>query len=226
MPAASSDRQLSLCKRLPNVCPNQPQRQGNFDPNVATFADESTVSRPLERVKVANWRIQGLILTPHSWLPVCIHSIRLSHWKGTRQVESTRFDAVIRGLASAPSRRAVVRGVLAVAVAVAVGGAAGSARMTDSEAKEKCGPCKKKKKGKCKKNKPNNTPCNGEGTCLNGVCNQPPVCSPAFTFGCVNNPTCCSGACSANFCAVGAAGTPCLSNPDCFSNACIGFRCQ
>jgi hypothetical protein len=139
-------------------------------------------------------------------------------------METERFDRLTRGLAADPSRRDLIR----VLAGLALGGAA-AARMADAEAK-KCGPCKKKKKGKCKKKKPNDTPCETTGKCLNGTCNQPPTCQPAFALACFDGGDCCSGACLGIFpnsnCGQGAQGTPCFTNNDCTSNSCIGFVCQ
>jgi hypothetical protein len=137
-------------------------------------------------------------------------------------LDSLRFDCLTRALATAPSRRDLTR----VLTGLALGGGAAAARLADVNAK-KCGPCKKKKHGKCKKKKPDDSPCNGEGKCLNGTCNQPPTCGGLFQF-CFTDDECCSGDCPFNLaeCRQGAADTPCHNAGDCLSNVCIGFRCQ
>jgi hypothetical protein len=135
-------------------------------------------------------------------------------------VEIERFDRLARAFITTPSRRALLT-LLGSGLAVA--------KTAETAAKKKCGPCKKKKKGKCKKKKPNDTPCNGEGRCLNGVCNQPPTCSPALNL-CIVDGDCCSGDCVGvafpGDCAPGEAGTPCFNDSDCTSGVCTGFRCQ
>src|SRR5262245_31854845 len=130
-------------------------------------------------------------------------------WKGRHRMDSARFDALTRALAALPARRALRRALFALAL----GGAAVALPRAERAAKKKCGPCKQKKKGKCKKRKPNNTPCNGTGQCLNGTCNPQPTCEPAFALACVSGDECCSGACIGPFptsnCGQGAAGAPC-----------------
>jgi hypothetical protein len=140
-------------------------------------------------------------------------------------VETERFDRLTRVLVTAPSRRALTRALFGLTL----GGAAAVELGRNVEAK-KCGSCKKKKKGKCKKKKPNDTACDGTGKCLNGTCNQPPVCEPAFSIVCFDDSECCSNAYAGLFpntqCSQGGGNTPCITNADCISNVCVGFRCQ
>jgi hypothetical protein len=79
--------------------------------------------------------------------------------------------------------------------------------------------------------KPNNTSCNGDGRCLDGVCNAPPDCMSAGTAGCNTSSTpCCSDVCDSGQpsgrCEPGEAGKPCLQDSDCVSNSCVGYVCQ
>src|SRR5688572_32963979 len=79
-------------------------------------------------------------------------------------MEMARFDALVRSLTIAPSRRALARGLAALAIA----GAADAPRRREAEAKS-CGPCRRKKKGKCKP-KPSGAPCGPCRQCRGGRC--------------------------------------------------------
>jgi hypothetical protein len=80
------------------------------------------------------------------------------------------------------------------------------------------------------RSRPDNTACNGDGRCLNGVCNQPPICEPAGTTGCITKSPPCCGECNtqvpSGMCEPGEAGRPCLEDSDCTSNSCVGYVCQ
>jgi hypothetical protein len=157
-------------------------------------------------------------------------------------LDSRRFDALARTLSAARSRRRLV--------ATAISGALGTLGLAQVEAartgncKPTCGECEQCKKGACKKKngkkrcqkgrcepKANDSPCSGNGKCLAGTCNLPPVCIQASGDCSVADPgACCSDVCAElgvrDFCLAGASGKDCLASTDCSSGTCIGFRCQ
>lgn len=80
-------------------------------------------------------------------------------------VEAERFEALLRQLSSASSRRKAARALAGLAFGSSV-----LIRGTDAAAK-RCGPCRKKKKGRCKGSKPNGAPCGGVcQECRGGAC--------------------------------------------------------
>jgi hypothetical protein len=94
-------------------------------------------------------------------------------------------------------------------------------------------PCKGCQNGACV-NLANDTACNGDGRCLNGVCNPNPHCW-STGLPCIQGPDetpCCAGVCQS----FGSATTTCgrLNNPglpcnvgtDCELGSCVGYRCQ
>lgn len=88
-------------------------------------------------------------------------------------MDGTRFDAVLRSLFAARSRRDVAgfMGGLAAAAPLAalLGHTDGEARKKKKKCK-KCGPCRKCQKGKCRP-KPNGTECGGLcEACQGGAC--------------------------------------------------------
>jgi hypothetical protein len=168
------------------------------------------------------------------------------------ELDSKHFDALARTLAARPTRRAVTGAALAGALGAAGLGWPGSAAGKRKKKKKKCRgcpACKQCVKGRCKPvpnftpcggvcqecqggqclNKPNDSACNGDGKCLEGVCNPRPNCISANVGGCASNPNCCSDDCEeppqGGICLAGANGKPCRVNGDCDSNSCIGYVC-
>jgi len=121
----------------------------------------------------------------------------------------SRFDGLTRGLSIGHSRRGLTR----LFGAFAVHGPLARLGLSETAAKKKCPPCKKRKKGKCKGKKPDGTTCPG-GACRDGTC-----------IACVPDPlpATCAGRCGfwTNNCgqSVGCqlcpAGQICLSNGSC-----------
>lgn len=79
-------------------------------------------------------------------------------------MDIARFDPLSRPLAIAPSRRALARGL----AALAIGGAAAAPRWREAEARS-CGPCRRRRKGTCKP-KPGSPPCGPCRVCQSGAC--------------------------------------------------------
>lgn len=130
-------------------------------------------------------------------------------------MDIARFDALLRSLAIAPSRRSLARGLAALAIG-------GAAWRREAEAKS-CGPCRRKKKGKCKP-KPFGTPCGacrqceggrciaqcqGDEECVNGFCIPP--CEPP----CQSNEDCFYGVCYTQ------CNPPCGSDEGCVDGTCV-----
>ena len=160
-------------------------------------------------------------------------------------MDATCFDAFTRSLSTTRSRRDALAALLGGSF-----GIFGLVHPDDAKAaksgkcKPDCGPCATCAKGKCKKKNgkkkckkgtcvptPNDTICNGTGRCLNGTCNDLPVCAQ-FGAGCstANPGTCCSDVCIVTgmmvaACSFGAPGQECIAGTDCASGGCVGFRC-
>jgi hypothetical protein len=125
-------------------------------------------------------------------------------------MNADRFDAVIRSLMDARSRRTLLGTALAAVL--------GTLELGRTEAKKKCPPCKKRKKGKCKKKKPDGTPCPG-GTCQGGRC-VAPTCSDGKKNGSETDIDC-GGSCPRC-----GAGQKCNSRNDCTTGLCTGATCS
>jgi hypothetical protein len=142
-------------------------------------------------------------------------------------LDGNRFDALSISLGHVGTRRG--------ALATLFAGAFGFLGRVDAGAKKGGGKKGKGKSGKKKGKKanrtvppppcqgqPNDTPCEGSGRCLAGICNPAPVC-PVI---CAGRPCC--GTCNGppEECVPSApAGSPCLSGGDCVSGRCVGYRC-
>jgi hypothetical protein len=170
-------------------------------------------------------------------------------------MDAERFERILRTMSTSPSRRQALSGLLGALLggALSSGSILSAAKKKGKGGKGKKGKGKGKKGGKGKTKKPQcpascpvcqqcvdgqsctpiagNTPCDGAGRCLNGVCNQPPNCV-SFALPCGQLPTdtpCCAGTCSnlVNQCLTrGDAGAKCNVNADCTSQSCVGYRCQ
>jgi len=81
-------------------------------------------------------------------------------------MDSSRFDALTKGLSAAGSRRRVLGGLLAGALGTVLSGASA---VEAAKKKKPCPPCKKRKNGKCRGTLPDGTACSG-GTCQGGRC--------------------------------------------------------
>jgi hypothetical protein len=160
-------------------------------------------------------------------------------------MDEIRFDSLTRSLTTARSRRRALGGLLTGVFGVLSRPEPEEAAAHDlkDKCKKKSGEAKKKCLKKAKQHaaqharqtpppgpciaKPNDAACNGNGRCLNGVCNPKPQCldheAACFTPG-----ECCSGLCQSfiNNCDPrGAAnGSPCHSGFDCRSGYCLGYR--
>ncbi|HET7095219.1 MAG TPA: hypothetical protein VFI22_17150 [Thermomicrobiales bacterium] len=138
------------------------------------------------------------------------------------------FDSLARVLGGrAGSRRAATGGLVGLALATALSPPAADARRRKK--KKKCKTCHIRKHGKCRKAR-DDSACNGDGRCLNGVCNAKPDCVPAGV-NCSVAGSCCSESCvilkgPPGKCGSGNAGKPCLTDVDCTSQNCVGFVCQ
>jgi hypothetical protein len=174
-------------------------------------------------------------------------------------MDGSTFDRLTRSLGTAGSRRRVLTGLLAGTVGLlnAQTEQAAAKKKCPPCKKRKAGKCKAKKPdgtacagGSCRSGqcvaatappppgpcdgKADDTACNGDGKCLNGVCNPRPECKASGAGGCnsSNFPSnCCAGpVCSNGVCASNPSGAfaplPCQGNADCRSRRCIGYRCQ
>lgn len=143
-------------------------------------------------------------------------------------MDGSGFGTLVRGLAAIPSRRSVLAALGAGALAALAGGD----RPDDAVArgrkgrKTDCEPCQTRKKGRCKGHTPDDTPCNGDGRCLDGRCNPRPYCLGPEAA-CLVDGDCCSDYChwETKRCLAPLFGEPCLADGDCFSGRCIGYRC-
>jgi hypothetical protein len=142
-------------------------------------------------------------------------------------MDATRFDALLRSLAVAPSRRGLAR----VVTALVFGGALGAAAL--EAAAKTCPPCRNKnKQGQCKKKEPDGTPCGKCKACDDGKCQpktngtpcgtchwcQKGVCKPRQ-----NGTKCGPGPCDAcqeGACVTGPDGTVCGTNKVCNHGQC------
>jgi hypothetical protein len=141
-----------------------------------------------------------------------------------------RFDDLARWLSAPGSRRLVLAALL--------GGTLSALPPASSSAKKGKGKKRKRKTrggspppsppaGVCQ-GVPNDSPCAGDGKCLNGVCNPPPECRTKADGLCVGAEECCNGfnCLTAVPCGTGAAGIPCQVTTDCNAGlVCVGFRC-
>jgi hypothetical protein len=154
------------------------------------------------------------------------------------------FDALVRSLAAGHSRRRLTRilgGLAVVGPSIFVGWQATAAK-----------PKKRRKKRRRRRapvpppqgssppldpspdpcaGRQDDDQCDGDGRCLNGVCNPPPDCRSIGQCGV--DPfeiPCCSVDCvllgSDFFCGSVLAGFPCQVNLGCKSGPCIGYRCS
>jgi hypothetical protein len=78
--------------------------------------------------------------------------------------------------------------------------------------------------------KTDNADCNGDGRCLNGVCNPKPTCiSEGSSCAGLGNAGCCSRACEGGECDDGIDSQPnsaqCQLDTNCQSRRCLGYRC-
>jgi hypothetical protein len=141
-------------------------------------------------------------------------------------MDGSQFDSLTRSLSDSFSRRDLARflGGLALSGALALLG------LTEAEGKRKK---KKRKKRRAKspppspcQGQPDDTPCNGTGRCLGGVCNPEPRCIGAVGSSCLADSDCCSGRCGiGGSCVLSTVGQPCFVAGDCYSERCVGYRC-
>src|SRR5215211_8507750 len=163
-------------------------------------------------------------------------------------MDGVTFDRLTKTLTAPGSRRRALGGLLAGAFGLAGWSGMNGAVAHDLKAKckKKSGDAKKKCLKKAKKHAaehadeappppgpcdgtPNDSPCNGDGKCLNGVCNPKPGCLGYNKGPCLNETVCCGDFCSSGLCntITGAAtGSPCQNGLDCASGQCVGYRCQ
>ena len=148
-------------------------------------------------------------------------------------METARFDHITSALAETSTRRGALRGLAAAAFglgAVAVLGSQESAAKRLKKGQKKKSPCQ---------GQPDDTPCNGDGRCRNGMCNLRPSCATSPTV-CPNTTTsslvdraCCSSICGAPlfggraWCTKSATGQPCYDTNDCslIADVCLGYVC-
>jgi hypothetical protein len=165
-------------------------------------------------------------------------------------MDGSQFDSLVKGLTAYGSRRRALSALLAGVV-----GLLNWPGQEDAEAHDLSDKCKKKSgkaKRKCLKKarkhnaahiafpcqgQPDDTPCNGDGRCLNGVCNPKPTCSlgrrgisGSITCNKTTPETCCSGECitfGVDICDTSATGKPCVETENCDANlACVGYVCR
>jgi hypothetical protein len=147
-------------------------------------------------------------------------------------METTRFDQITSTLGETSTRRGALRALAAAAFGL------GSVAVLGSQESA----AKRRKKGKKKRptcqGQPDDTPCNGDGRCLNGVCQARPTCATSPTS-CANatmtpvvDRACCSSTCGAPFagqtwCTKSATGQPCYETNDCslIADTCRGYVC-
>ncbi len=153
---------------------------------------------------------------------------------------TTRFDEITSTLAATSTRRGALR-FLAAAFGVGSVAVLGS---KESAAKRRRGGKKRRRKPTAPpppcQGQPDDTPCNGDGRCLNGMCHARPTCAtsatecPNATATSVVDRACCSSICSARlpfsgkaFCAKSATGQPCYDTNDCslLADTCRGYVC-
>jgi hypothetical protein len=148
-------------------------------------------------------------------------------------MDDSRFDTLVRSLTDVRSRRGLTR----LLAGVAVSGPLALLGLAETEGKGKKGKKKKKKKkkrsttspGPCA-GKPNDSACNGDGKCLNGVCNPKPTCiGEGSSCAGLGNAACCTKACEGGECDGGSDSEPnnaeCQVDADCQSRRCLGYRC-
>jgi hypothetical protein len=94
-----------------------------------------------------------------------------------------------------------------------------------------CPVCQSCDRGACVPNRSvDDAACNGDGRCLNGVCNPKPGCLPVDgNCAGLGNAACCTKACEGGECDGGADSQPngaeCQVHADCQSERCLGYRC-
>ena len=148
-------------------------------------------------------------------------------------METARFDHITSTLGETSTRRGALRGLAAAAFGLGSVAVLGS---QESAAKRRRG-SKKKQKSPCQ-GQPDDTPCNGDGRCRNGLCQARPTCAtsptvcPNTTTGSVVDRACCSSICGAPlfgqaWCTKSATGQPCYDTNDCslIADTCRGYVC-
>ena len=165
---------------------------------------------------------------------------------GGSEMDADRFDRLLRSLVTVRSRRGISRFLIGSVVGSSLTPLALQSGLVAKQGhrhhkKKSCPPCKQKKNGKCRGAKPNDAACNGDGRCLNGVCNPKPTCSPAG--GPCGLPPCCATGCIdillpdmtivPGFCPCSQPGQPCHETSHCcqppsqpVARSCIGYVCQ
>ena len=169
-------------------------------------------------------------------------------------MESGCFDILTRSLFVAGSRRQACALALGGALAPLLIGENAAAHNALKSCKRKSGKQKKQCLKKAKKHnaahaneappppcqgQPDNTPCNGDGRCLTGVCNPKPTCfDKARSCSPMNESACCSETCPpeppinvVGECSHSEAGKPCYTDASCnFGDTgfltCVGYRCR
>lgn len=105
--------------------------------------------------------------------------------------------------------------------------------------KKTCAPCTTLVSGLCQGSQPNDTACEGDGRCLDGVCKPRPTCGRPGPV-CIN--PCCGGCIDAPDgmggiielgCSCSPVGSPCYETSDCCQppqesapRSCVGYVCQ
>jgi hypothetical protein len=104
-------------------------------------------------------------------------------------MDVSRLDGLTRRLSIGHSRRSLTR----LFGAFGFTGPLSLLGPSETEARKKCPPCKKRKQGKCKAKKPDGTACAG-GTCQRGICQPSPQC-PSPSLQCPAGHEACAGVC-------------------------------
>lgn len=134
-------------------------------------------------------------------------------------MDADRFDALIRSISAAGSRRTLARSAAGV-VAVFAGASAAEAGT--------CGPCERTTKRGCRPLK-DNTICRTNGCCRDGRCHAQPTCLGAGEDCSGRQNGCCGGrdACVGNLCLRGKRNRPCHGDQDCRNGGiCVGYVCR
>jgi hypothetical protein len=72
--------------------------------------------------------------------------------------------------------------------------------------------------------KADDSACNGDGRCLNGVCKPKPTCV-GTNASCSSTSSECCGICENDLCHPGVNGSRCHADGDCRSGNCVGYQC-